>query len=106
MPNPYPILETYLSQGYSVEFSMGDDRWFYIVASHPEKGRVEAGGKTISDSVIMLDSRLKDRGAVELRNEAEAGEHTCPSCEGRGMRAYNDAPGLWFCFDCKGTGQV
>jgi len=44
--------------------------------------------------------------ATELRNEAEAGEHTCPSCEGRGMRAYGNEPGLWYCYACKGTGQV
>jgi hypothetical protein len=65
MPNPYPILETRLSQGYTVEFSMGDDRWFYLAASHPAKSTIEAAGKTIADAVIMLDSRLKDREAVE-----------------------------------------
>ena len=28
----------------------------------------------------------------------------CPTCDGGGMRKYKDAPGLWFCYDCKGTG--
>ena len=43
---------------------------------------------------------------AQQRNEAVDAGHTCPSCEGRGMRAYGDEPGLWHCYACKGTGQV
>jgi len=60
MPSPYPILETLMSKGYTIELSMGDDRWFYITASHPQKADVMSTGNTIANAVILLDSRLKE----------------------------------------------
>ena len=51
-----------------------------------------------------LDNALPDR-ATELRNEAEAGEHTCPLCFGKGyflVKGDYHQP----CGVCNGTGQV
>lgn len=41
---------------------------------------------------------------AQQRNEAEAGEHTCPSCNGYGRFLVGDREER--CPECEGTGQV
>lgn len=53
---------------------------------------------------ILANQKALQSRATELRNEAEAGEHTCPSCSGVGHFLVGNFDER--CPECEGTGQA